>query len=213
MVSYLRTVGLFALALGLAQLGPSPAWAGMRSSDGFSAQERARLEAGELVARPRSQRRGALNLTGGTSFQVIDAPPDVVWAALLDTGNYPHTMPRVLEARVVGRGPDSRTVYVRQGAAGLIERSYYLNIKHDAERRDITFVIDDSRPHDVKAAWGFYTVRPHGAQRTLIGYGVMADVGGGLLTRIAGSSMQEWMLRPPNMLKGFIERAGGGAYR
>lgn len=210
MTSYLRIAGLLSLAVALAQLSPTAALAGIRADREFTAQERVRLDAGELVTRPRSQRRGGLNLTGGTSFQVIDATPEVVWAALLDTSSYRHTMPRVTEARVVGERPDRRTLFMRHGAKGLIERSYYLNLKFDADRRDITFVIDASRPHDVKAAWGFYTVRPYDAdsRRTILSYGVMADVGGGLLTRLAGSSVQRWMLRPPNMLKSYLERVG-----
>lgn len=210
--TYLRYLLIVALAICVAPT----ALAGVRSGGAFSAHERIQLEAGELVSRPRSQRRGRLNLTGGTSFQVIDATPDVVWAALLDTSNYTHTMPRLLEARVVGSGPNTRTVFMRHGSSGLIERSYYLNIKIDAQRRDVTFAIDPSRPHDVKAAWGFYTVRSYGdgeRPRTLLAYGVMADVGGGILSSLVGPVVQEWMLRTPNLIKGFVEGAGRNLYR
>ena len=65
----------------------------------FTAAERKRLAAGGLVERRVVKRKGGLDLMGGTSWQVIKAPPDVIWEALLDTQYYPRMMPRVLEAR------------------------------------------------------------------------------------------------------------------
>lgn len=175
--------------------------------------EAARLEAGELVVRPAEREKGSLRLLGGTSYQVIDAAPAVVWQALLDTGRYPRMMPRVLEARLVDHGERERTVFMRQGAEGLFEKRYYLRVKVDQDRRDMTFVVDDSRPHDLDAAWGFYSVRPHAAGRTLLTYGVMADVGDGMLATLLGGSLQEWMLKAPWMVKRFVEGTGRHLYR
>ena len=178
----------------------------------FSAQERQQLQAGELVQRPASQRRGDLELTGGASWQVIDASPEVVWQALLDTQHYPRMMPRVLEARVVGSSGRGRTVFMRQGAEGWVEKRYFLKVRVDEQRRDITFTIDDQRPHDLRAAWGFYTVRPYGQGQTLLAYGVMADLGGGVLESLVRDSVQEWMLKTPWMIKRFVEGSGRYIY-
>lgn len=180
---------------------------------GLTHDESRRLEAGQLVVRPVERDKGSLHLLGGTSYQVIDADPVVVWKALLDTSRYPRMMPRVIEARLVRDAERERTVFMRQGAKGFIEKRYYLKVKVDRERRDMTFTVDDRRPHDLDAAWGFYTVRSHPGGRTLLTYGVMADVGDGMLATLLGGSLQEWMLKAPWMVKRFVEGTGRHIYR
>jgi hypothetical protein len=158
------------------------------------------------------ERRGSLELLGGTSYQVIDAPRDVVWRALLDTSHYHRMMPQVLEARLVRAAPSQRTVFMRQGA-GFVEASYYLRVKTDEKRGDITFSIDENHPHDLRAAWGFYTVRPYGdGSKTLLAYGVMADIGGGMLRAMMRNEVHDWMLKVPWTVKRFVEGSGKKLY-
>lgn len=180
----------------------------------LTGEEWTRLNAGELVQRPTTRQRGGVKLMGGSSWQLINASPDVVWRALLDTPHYPRMMPQVLEARLVQAGDDQRTVFMRQGSAGLFEASYYLNVKLDAARRGISFSVDDRRPHDVvEAVWGVYSVRPYGEGKTLLAYSVMADIRGGLIADMMRSSMHDWMLRTPWMIKRFIEGSGRWIYK
>jgi ribosome-associated toxin RatA of RatAB toxin-antitoxin module len=178
----------------------------------FSDDEWRKLEAGELVARKQSTRRNGLELMGGSSWQVIDAPPDIVFSALLDTHRYPKMMPQVLEAKLVATRESERTVFVRQGQKGVAEKRYYLRVNVDEQKRDITFSVDDKRPHDLRAAWGFYTVRPFKGGKTLLAYGIMADLGGGLLNNVFGDEIHEWMLKTPWMVKRFVESGGANLY-
>jgi ribosome-associated toxin RatA of RatAB toxin-antitoxin module len=160
-----------------------------------------------------TERRGGLELLGGTSYQVIDAPRDVVWKALLDTKHYPRMMPQVLEAKTVHTRESERTIFMRQGA-GPVEASYYLRVRTYPERGDITFSIDDKQPHDLRAAWGFYTVRPYGdGSKTLLAYGVMADIGSGMLQAMVRDDVHEWMLKVPWTVKRFVEGSGRGLYQ
>jgi ribosome-associated toxin RatA of RatAB toxin-antitoxin module len=205
-----RTPPTLALVLVLAAIA-SGASASLVS--GLTRDESRRLEAGQLVVRPAEREKGSLRLLGGTSYQVIDVGPELVWAALLDTTRYPRMMPRVIEARVVDETEHERTVFMRQGAEGFVEKRYYLKVRLDRTRRDMTFVVDHRRPHDLDAAWGFYSVRPHAGGRTLLTYGVMADVGDGLLASLLGGSLQEWMLKAPWMVKRFVEKSGRHVYR
>src|SRR6188472_4499201 len=92
---------------------PNRAHAGLDSSQ-FTADEWRKLEAGQLVLRPKTRMQGGLQLMGGSSWQVIDASPDVVWRALLDTPRYNRMMPQVLEARLVRTRDNERTVFMRQ---------------------------------------------------------------------------------------------------
>ena len=180
----------------------------------FTPDEWQRLEAGALVSRSTTRSKGSLRLMGGSTWQVIDAAPDVVWQALLDTRRYRHMMPQVLEARLIRDKDSVRTVFMRQGAKGLVEASYFLKVNVHEERRDITFSVDDERPHDLlKAAWGFYSVRPYRGGKTLLAYSVMADIESGPLLGMMRSTVHEWLLRTPSMVKSFVEGRGRRFYR
>jgi hypothetical protein len=194
----------------------SAAWVGADSQAtqrDFSNAERASLAAGDLVRRPLAERRGSLDLMGGTSFQVVDAPLRVVWNALLDTQYYHRMMPRVLEARLIEEDKDRRTVFMRQGA-GPFERAYYLSVQVSEQRGDISFRVDEQRPHDLRAAWGFYNVRPYDdGRKTLLSYGVMTDMNVGTLGLFIRNDMHDWLLKVPWTVKRFVEGSGRYIYK
>jgi hypothetical protein len=198
------------IALGLA-VGASRAAAGSREADDFSSDELHRLDEGQLVERRVTVDRGELRLMGGTSWQVIEATPDMVWAALLDTDHYSHMLPQLREARVVRDSGDSRTLFLSHGS-GIARASYYLDVHVDRGRRSLSFRVDDSQPHGIRAAWGFYTVRPYTNGRSLLVYGVMADIGDGLVHALLRSTVHEWMMKVPWMVKQFVEGSGRGLY-
>ena len=189
-----------------------PASAGSEGGS-FTANEWRKLDAGEIVLRPATRMQGGVRLHGGSSWQVIDAPPSAVWSALLDTPHYGKMMPQVIEAKLIKGGSDERTVYLRQGQKGLLEARYFLKVRVYEDRHDLTFTVDESRPREVlQSAWGFYTVRPYKGGRTLLAYGVMADIRGGVLGAVVRDSVHEWMLRTPWLVKRFIEGSGRALY-
>jgi hypothetical protein len=177
----------------------------------LSADELSRLERGELVVREASERRGKLRLIGGTAFQVVQAKPEIVWRALLDTQYYPRMLPELHTARVVREHGPQRTVFMQHGSPAAA--SYHLTMQIDAARRDIAFRMDESRAHDIRAAWGFYTVRPHTSGRTLLVFGVLTDPGDGLIKSMLRPAVQEWALRVPWMVKRFVEGSGRYIYK
>jgi hypothetical protein len=178
----------------------------------LTAQERQQLDRGELVTRPEIERRGALRLVGGTSWQVINAKPSAVWQAVLDTSRYHRMLPRVKYAKLAQKNATQRTVFVMH-SAGVIDASYYLKVKTYPERWDVTFTLDDSRPHSIRAAWGYYSVRPYANGKTLLAYGAMVDVGDGLFAGMTRTTVQDWALKVPWMIKRFVEGSGRWIYR
>jgi hypothetical protein len=188
-----------------------PARAGSNTQPHLTADERQRLERGELVERRMVREQGRLRLMGGTSWQVIDAEPAVVWQALLDTAYYPRMLPQCSEARVISDSGSARTVFVRHGG-GLVEASYYLDVRLDPRRQDMTFRVNESRPRGIRSAWGFYAVRSHPGGRTLLAYGVMADIGDGVARALLRGSVHEWMMKVPWMVKRFVEGSGRYLY-
>ncbi len=187
---------LLVTALAFAEAGPK---------DPLSNLELTKLAAGQLVTRPTREERGDMRLLGGASFQVISRPADEVWRALLDTQRYQKMIPTVSKAKTVVSQPDYRVVRFEH-RAGPIGMAYDLNLRINADSHDVTFALDDTgAKHGPRAAWGFISLRPYSAGRTLLSYGVMADPGDGVLTAMLRGSVHEWMLRVPEQMKRFIE--------
>ena len=191
--------------------GVALAGTGADSEASFTAEERARLERGELVQRSTTRERAGMRLMGGSSWQLIDSPPEVVWQALLDTPRYPRFLPQVAEAKLVRQSGGTRKVFVRHG--GLAAASYYVSLRVENPLRDISFRIEESGAIGVRAAWGFYSLRPYGHGKTLLAFGIMADIGDGLLTAIVRPQIHEWMLKVPWMVKRFVEGSGRTLYK
>lgn len=174
----------------------------------FSAVERRHLANGELVVRRETRRRGNLRLIGGTSWQVVNAAPDRVWRAVLDTRGYRRFIPQVAEARVVRRRTGSQLVYIRHHS-GPVDVGYHLSIQYQNAQQMARFRVDRSRPHDIRDGWGFFIVTPYGRNRSLVTFGVLADVGSGVVTGLLRPRVHEWMLRIPEQLKRHVENGGG----
>jgi ribosome-associated toxin RatA of RatAB toxin-antitoxin module len=174
----------------------------------FSSDEKARLAAGKLVTRPVTEQRSSLRLIGGSSWQIIKAPPELVFRALLDTHNYPHSLPTVTRASVVSDNKTMRRVRLehRKGPVGM---AYRLALTIDYERRDVNFKLNDRLESGMRAAWGFLAVTPYGSNQTLLSYGVMLDPGDGLLVGLVRGMIHEWALKVPSQMKKFIESPYG----
>lgn len=174
----------------------------------LSSHERAELAAGKLVVRPTTERRFTLKLIGGSSYQVVDATPDAVFRALLDTRYYAKMLPAVSGAELVSEQSDARRVRIdhKKGPLGV---SYRMLLRIDRARRDIGFKLNDPLDSGVRAAWGFLTVHPYGASKSLIAYGVMADPGDGILVGLARGVIHDWLLRVPEQVRKFVESPTG----
>lgn len=204
------TAALIALecALGLLPVSMLAAQGGAA----FTPDEIARLEAGKLVTRPTRVHRDGMSLIGGSSWRVIDAPPELVWRALHDFEHYPNMMPQVIEARPLANSGDERSLYIRNGRWPIFA-SYYLLLNSDREALTIKFHLDHERPHGVNECWGFVRLVPHGARRTLMTFGVLADLGHGILVAVGASIFQSAVLEVPSTVKKFLESGGRDLYR
>jgi ribosome-associated toxin RatA of RatAB toxin-antitoxin module len=173
-------------------------------TDSFTANELRQLHRGELVIRPAALRRGDLDLVGGTSWQAVDAPADVVWHTVLDTADYVRMLPAVTDARLLEQQGHRRVIWLHHSYS-MIDASYCLVATLQPERRTASFQIDDSRPHSMRAGWGFLTVRPYGMHRSMVSYGILADIGHGMASGLLAPTIRDWMLRVPATVKEFIE--------
>ncbi|MEY4510350.1 MAG: hypothetical protein RLZZ450_2472 [Pseudomonadota bacterium] len=206
-----RSCACTALLVGsffLAVLSAPPAFAQDVARKPFTPDEKAQLTAGKLVTRPVTEKRGDLRLIGGASWQLVDAPADVVFRALTDTKNYPHSLPTVSAASVVSDAKTMRRVRFehKKGPVGI---AYRLALTIDPQRRDVTFKLNDRLESGMRAAWGFLAATPYGAKQTLLSFGVMADPGDGLIVGLVRGVIHDWLLRVPAQVKKHVESPYG----
>ena len=178
----------------------------------LNAEERGLLSRGEHVQHRRSERRGNLRLIGGTSYQVIDAPSAAVWRAVNDEpGRLKHMLPQVRRSYTVAQDGTSKTMMFEH-AVGVVRVRYALRFDYDPANRVVLFRLDEQRPHDIRAAWGFFRLRDFGSARTLVTFGTMVDVGSGIITGLVRDTVHEWILRIPWTMKRYIEGRGRRHY-
>lgn len=172
----------------------------------FTAEERERLLAGELVRRPDARREGPYSYIGGTSWIRVAAPREEVWAVIEDVSRYPRLIPGVSEARVVEERGSRRVIYLRHHYS-FVSAAYHASVRADRRRWTLTFELDPTRPHDVRDGRGFITLDRYGRGETIVTWGVMADVGAGIITGVFAPVIHDWILKVPWCVRGELEPA------
>ncbi len=174
----------------------------------FTPEERQRLIAGQLVRRPETRREGGNTYIGGTSWMRVRAPREQVWDAIVNAANYPRLIPGVDTARVVEERGDERIVYLRHSYS-FVSAAYFARVRVDRRHWTIHFELDPTQPHDVRDGRGFITLDRYRGDETIVTWGVMADVGSGILTGVFAPVIYDWILRVPWCVRGFVEGGRG----
>lgn len=185
-----------ALALGASALA-------QESGGAFTEGERAQLLAGELVRRDISRREGGSHLFGGASWQRVRAPIERVWQTVVDPRAYVRLIPSLDQVRVVEERGDTRVVYMHHSYA-IASTSYHAVMRLDHERHEMRFDLDRSRPHDVREGRGFLALSSYRGD-TIVAWGMLADVGAGVVQQVFGPFLNQWLLLPPRCLRDEVE--------
>jgi hypothetical protein len=179
----------------------------------LSAREHRALLGGAMVSRQMSFDQGGGHYVGGVSYQVVDARPELVLAALSDVSNWPEALPRTKSARLLGtEGGLSRVELVQGGS--FLDARYAVVLERAGDGETIRFWLDPSVPHDIRDVWGFFRVQALPGGRCLVTVGAALDVGDGL-ARLFEDKIASMVLRAPSKIRGFVEPralawAGGG---
>jgi len=196
-----KTLAFAACAIALSGLAaPNAAY-----GQALTAAERARLNRGELVTRPGSQRSGGNTQFGGSSFQVIDLPPEVVWDTIQDARLFRRMLPQLEGADVVRRSGNSQHVRFEHHS-GPVHITYTMVLDYVEADHTMLFRLDETQPHDIDAGWGYLRIRPHGQNKTLVSFGAMLGVGDGVLAGALRPTVQEWVLKVPLTMKWYLDR-------
>ena len=168
----------------------------------FTAGEREALNAGSMVSRALRFDQGGGHYVGGVSYQVVDARPELVLAALSDVANWPDALPRTKSARLLDSVDGMSRVELVQGSA-LVDARYTVVLER-VDSETIRFWLDGSQPHDISDVWGFFRVRTLPGGRSLITVGAALDLGDGL-TRLFEDRIARVMLRAPRQIRDFVQ--------
>jgi hypothetical protein len=169
------------------------------------AADELRLAAGQTIAYPQTLYRHGERYVGGVTYVVVDASLDELTALLADPTAYRQVLPHARDARVLGYEGEDRLVEITQGTA-LVQAAYTLRMRTDDDKRRVRFWLDRSKPHGIDDAWGFFRVDPlpsaaDGSPRTLVAYGILVDLGPGLIRDIFEARIQASLLTVPQRLR------------
>jgi hypothetical protein len=188
----------------LAFLLPSAVQAAPAGADApLSATERGALSAGQMVSRPMRFDTAEGRYVGGVSYQIVEARPEAVLAALSDVTNWPEALPRTKSARLVGSADGLSRVELVQGSS-LVDARYTVVLdRQDGET--IRFWMDPAQPHDIRDVWGFFRVQALPQGRALVTVAAALDLGDGLARLLFEDRIASMMLHAPRNIRAFVE--------
>jgi hypothetical protein len=170
----------------------------------LSSAEVGRLQHGATVTREQTLERGDRRYVGGVTYTVIEARAGEIERVLEDVRVWPRILPRTHQARQVGVASGDALVEVTHGS-GLLQVRYTIRVHRDGNV--VRFWLDPTRPHGIEDVWGFFRVEPFATDRTLCTYGVLIDMGAGLLRDLFEKRVRELALTVPQRVRGlFLER-------
>lgn len=167
--------------------------------------EQTRLDRHETVTREQTLERGDRRYIGGVTYTVIDAAPSEVAALLDDAEMLRRVLPRTKAAHFTGQLGGDRLLEVTQGNS-LVEATYTVRIKRDPS--EARFWLEPSLPHGIEDAWGFFRWQSWGETQTLLTYGVLVDVGPGIVRDLFEDRFRAALLSvPQHVRRQLAERA------
>lgn len=176
---------------------------GVARADGLAPDETARLWRGETVAREQTLNRGSRRYVGGVAYTIIDAAQGDLGAVLGDVSAWRRFLPKTRDAQRVGAAGDDALVQITHGSA-LVQVGYTLRVHRD--ERGVRFWMDPGRPHDIEDAWGFFRSEPLADGRTLVTYGILIDMGAGILRDMFEDRVRELALEVPDHVRDVVLR-------
>jgi ribosome-associated toxin RatA of RatAB toxin-antitoxin module len=180
----------------------------------FTSNELGRLKQGKALHQPLPNSRQG-GFYGGTGWIIADAPPDVVWQAIVDWESYHKIFPNTVSARELSRKGQRSLLEMKLGYK-LISVLYHCEITRDDQRRILSFKLMEKLPHDIEAARGYWRLFPQQDGRTLIAYVVAVQVPMGLVNLLGDkleAQLEGGLLNIPKHLKRWIESPAGNRYR
>ena len=175
----------------------SRAWA-----EGLAPDERARLDRRETVVREETFERGDRRYVGGITYTLMDATVTEVAAIIDNPDSLRRVLPKTKTASVVGQTGEDALIELVQGTS-MLEATYTIRMRRTAN--ESRFWLEPSLPHGIDDAWGFFryepVVGPAGEARVLLTYGVLVDVGPGIVRELFETQLRAALLSVPQLVR------------
>jgi hypothetical protein len=182
--------------------------AGTARADSLTTAEVDKLLRGDGVSRTQELRRGSHKYVGGVTYKIVDGTPEDLAAVLDDVGQWGRFLPKTRDAHRVGAIGDDALVQITHGSA-LVQVAYTLRVHRSGSA--VRFWMERSRAHDIDDVWGFFRAEPMGDGRTLVTFGILIDMGDGVLRDMFESRVQELALEIPDRVRDVVaQRAARG---
>jgi hypothetical protein len=150
------------------------------------------------VTRTEQLEHGEHRYVGGVTYTIIDSDVDELASFLDDVQNWRGFLPRTRDVRLVANEGAESLVEITHGS-GLLKVAYTLQVLRDGNL--VRFWVDRGRPHDIEDAWGFFRAEPLPRGQTLLTYGVLIDIGPGLLRDLFENRVYELALAVPDNVR------------
>jgi hypothetical protein len=171
-------------------------------ADSLTSTESARLERRETIVREHTIERGDHRWIGGVTYTVVDASAAEVAAIFDDAAALSRVLPRTKSARFVGSVGSDQLLELVQGNS-LVETSYTIRVHKG--RGEARFWLEPTLPHGIDDAWGYFRYEPFidasGDERVLLTYGVLVDVGPGLVRDLFEERVRTTLLSVPQLVR------------
>ncbi len=196
----------FVLALGAVMVGGLGGR--VARADGLSADETRRLVRGETVVRTQALRHADERYVGGVAYAILDDSAEDVADLVADVGAWTRILPKTRSARRVGVSGNDTLVEMTNGT-GLVQATYTMRVRREGQL--VRFWMDLTRHHDIEDVWGFVRAEPMADGRTLVAYGILVDMGSGILRDLFEDRVRTLALSVPDQLRDLlVERAAAG---
>ncbi|HXX69975.1 MAG TPA: hypothetical protein VEK07_22535 [Polyangiaceae bacterium] len=179
-------------------------------ADHLTIVEADRLIHGQTIVRDEAWESSGRRYVGGVAYALVDAPADQIANLAANTEIWRRILPRVRSAHRVGTAGGDALVEINQGTA-LISATYTLRVRR--EGGEIRFWMDTHRPHDIEDAWGFLRAQPHDDGRALVTYGILIDIGPGILRDMFEDRVRIAALSVLDRLRGVVMGSDGPGMR
>jgi carbon monoxide dehydrogenase subunit G len=184
----------------------APAWS---AGGELTNSEIARLTGGQPVIREDTVERSGRRYVGGVSYVLINAAPEQVTSVLDNVSTYRQILPRTRSLRQIGFSRQGDTIIELEQGNSLVHGRYTVRVRHERPTQEsssstIRFWLDQSLPHDIDDAGGFFRVEPMG-EGTLLTYMVMVDLGSGPFARLFENKVRNVALSTPQLVKSYVE--------
>ncbi|HZU83899.1 MAG TPA: hypothetical protein VE987_13320 [Polyangiaceae bacterium] len=174
---------------------------GVARADQLTSREADRLVHGDTVARAETVVHGQQRYVGGVAYTIVDAHEQELSALLDDVGAWRRLLPNTRSARKIGAAGQDSLIEMTHGSA-LVQVTYTIRVHHDDA--GLRFWMDARRPHDIEDVWGFFRTEPLAGGRTLVTYGILVDMGPGLLRDLFENRVREAALSVPDRVRGVL---------